>query len=896
MSNKIKSKKYFLQDNELSSVDEDRLNQKHVAKNLNQIIENTKPPYNIALLGKCGTGKSSIVNLLLNNYKENSEEYNIKKINVWKNNKTLKEILDNESSENKNEDVVKSNISELNKNDKGGNSDNNQSIKNTKKFYNVLLAICDFILAFVASLFITSIVFAFSDYLQNISIYNANPYFFIENLLFSYSENLGVLIILALGLAVIWSIIKRLANKVKSPMGNDNINSNNDINQNKIKTEIISNSNEIDGESKLIDYNKKNIIVIEDIDKLTIGKMILTFESLKYCSDFNNCIFIVPFDELILRKAINAKNNSKLDNSKLVKTDSIIDKIFQFRLYVPRMSNLNVKEYSVKLVQENIPSFIAEYCPIVKFEKVIRNVLIYKNVTTPRHVKKIINCFVNNKMLASFRAEDGKFDIEFINSNEFDYQLAKITVLQADFPEFYNILFKDHNYINKLLEITECYSDDNLEIDEELKQFLTPKYKSLRTFLKQTEKYQINDVATLLYLTKQVKEKMFGNKTLSSYINGEESIELLNIEEVLKLINSIDKEEEIKQFTFNNYEKVLEMYINNASDREYFIIVNEIINIMKKYISEEDFMKYLEIVAINYNFYPAEALEIFKTLEIEIPGNIMKILFEKLKDNLTTETYEDSFKILRENSESFYEEDGNVSEYVHFLVNYIAMSSNPDTVITELDENFNRIGRVYELNKNIKGLSNLDYDKAYKFIAKCLDNGDLDRMVFVVNAILSDENSIQDVLNIEEKLENYSLMDVIEYNVDDIIDAEQELDEKEDNCIIYNYDLLRNLLELATIKQSELNATDTLKIFEMCLNNINDSQYVLKIYKLAKNFDRMYFYDIRRDFNEIVYKSFHTAKNNAIKEAALECSRYFKTTRLFKTKLDEKELKFYEEN
>ena len=339
-----------------------------------------------------------------------------------------------------------------------------------------------------------------------------------------------------------------------------------------------------------------------------------------------------------------------------------------------------------------------------------------------------------------------------------------------------------------------------------------------------------------------------------------------------------------------------------------------------------------------YNAYPAEALQLFKNVNIEIPGNIMVVLFERIKENLSSENYDDSFEILKENSESFYEENGNISEYVQFLVNNIGLASNPNMVIEELDENFTRIGRVYELNRNIKGLSNLDYDKAYSFMAKCLDNGDLDRMVIVMNSILSDddvpavedaisENAlINDCLSIEERMDNYNLVDVVEYNVDSLVENQQaeqssegedgsisvEIDEgslnnvntletsKDSKQLIdfenINYALVKNLIEISAIKQDKLNPLDVMKLVEIALSNVSDTEYLYSVYAILKKFDRMYFYDIRRDFNEVIYSSFHSAKKNSIKEKALECTRYFKNTRLFKTKLTPAEEKFYNAN
>ena len=246
------------------------------------------------------------------------------------------------------------------------------------------------------------------------------------------------------------------------------------------------------------------------------------------------------------------------------------------------------------------------------------------------------------------------------------------------------------------------------------------------------------------------------------------------------------------------------------------------------------------------------------------------------------------------------------------------MSPDPNEVIVELDENFNRIGNIYELNKNIKGLKNLDFDKAYKFIAKCLDNSDLNKVVYVINSILSDDNSIKDCINIEKKMKKYSLLDVIEYNVDQILELENaklginiqndndsdDEKNKEENVdfqknnsneevisLENNYKLLKNLLKICVIKQIHLNANDVIKIVEKALVNVKDSKYILSIYNDVLNkFDRMYFYELKRDFNEL------SAIFPIVKEAALKCVRYFKITRLFKTKLTKSEEKFYNEN
>ena len=171
---------------------------------------------------------------------------------------------------------------------------------------------------------------------------------------------------------------------------------------------------------------------------------------------FENCIFIVPFDDSILKKALDQNRTIKLDgNHQMVESELILDKLFQYKIYIPPLLDFDIKEYAVNLVQENIPDFIEEYCTMNRLESVIRKVLIHKNVTTPRQVKKLINTFVNNKILMTNRSKNGKIEKNLLDSEESDLQLAKISVLQADFNDFYDVLFRNFNYIKRIVDLHE---------------------------------------------------------------------------------------------------------------------------------------------------------------------------------------------------------------------------------------------------------------------------------------------------------------------------------------------------------------------------------------------------------------------------------------------------------
>ena len=929
-------KKYFIKDEELSSINEDKLSSKDISNNISEIIDNTKPPFAISVTGKSGIGKSSIINLVAEKYEKNTDEYNVEKINLWKEEESLKSILD---CNNDNQNTISA---EIEKQERQNLIDSyyNQNFeeestpveenKNKKSF---IRKTGKFILTVFICFIITTLIYILMEYIANKDVYR-NDLFFVENTYLSYRENFAFILIFTAGLTAIAYIINTLlvATKNASKMQNNTKVVNQDVDVEKETVNVtepnvqVSIENNTNKAKRIINPNKTNIIIVEDVDKLPAAKMLKAIEDVKYCTDYENCIFIVPFDEKVLAKAIDVRNQVKLSaNYRPLKFERILEKVFQFNVNVPHIATGNMKEYAINLAKETVIDFAEEYCELPVFQKVIRNVLIHKGVTTPRHVKRLINNFINNRILIANRINSKKIDSFILEDKKFDYELAKITVLQSDFKEFYNVLFKDFNYLEELTNLY-CMDINELKIalenlDEELKPFMTEKNRALMNFLVQTKNCQIENMSTLMYATRVKTEEMFKGKPLLSYIIGDEDISELRIQEVVDLVKTIDNKEDLKEFTENNFTKLLEKYKENASNKVYFNGISEIVDLTGDYIDEPTYLEYLEVVAENYNYYPEEALKVFTNTKIEIPTNIMNVLIVKINETISKENYDETFEFLMDNCDSLYEEDGNISEYVHFLVNNIALASKPTEVIEELDSNFTRIGKINELYANIQNLENLDYDKAYAFISKCLDNSDLDRLVNVMNNILSEENSVEKALKIEANLNNYTLVDVVECNVDDIIAYEEEENNDTDTTeesekaqankesqedieasienaklLEGNYVLLKNIIEICAEKQTYIASVDTMKILEKTIQNIDNSEYILSIFELLKKFDRMYFYEKRREFNEIIYAAFHNSKNEDVKKEAVEITKFFKNTRLFKTKLTADEEKYYEEN
>ena len=148
-------KKYFIKDSELTSEEQDKLNSKDIVKNISLIIDNTKPPFSIALTGKSGIGKSSIVNLVSEHYQDKSD-YNIKKINVWKDEEiSLKDVITG-STNSRIEEVNSTNVGNEKVSEDASNGSSSTNAKK-QKVIKTILKVAKYVGVFLICLLIPNI-------------------------------------------------------------------------------------------------------------------------------------------------------------------------------------------------------------------------------------------------------------------------------------------------------------------------------------------------------------------------------------------------------------------------------------------------------------------------------------------------------------------------------------------------------------------------------------------------------------------------------------------------------------------------------------------------------------------------------------------------------------------
>lgn len=561
------SKQYYLQDRELENVDQDFFQHKDLAANVRRILRETPPPYNIAIIGKWGLGKSSLINLATKEAKHNSEDYRCVRINAWKYEKEalskvfLRQVMENldapkeQTTQQKNEkkdfkDIIRIQSTE----------DEKAVWAPIKEFWKRYWRI--FLIYLFISLFFYA-VYQLAVQIKDSSEEIGRLWKFVLIVGTGYLDNLVTLIVLPALIAILNGIranIKKAQERQVLQVPEMNV----EDYENELKKKI---QEKMEGKDNKDDF--KIIIVLEDLDRLSIEKMVEALDAIKMFINFPNCIFIVPFDDSILKDAlITARVGRGGDahgayDSALSESEQFLDKLFQYKIHLSPLLDYDIKKYAEKICHENLKDFFVEYCDEKRFIQVLNRILIYPEVKTPRQVKKLVNTFVSYLMLAIDRERNGKVSKGFATTEEGTNIIAKLSVLQADFSDFFELLFKNENAMEEILaaqgkpekmkalseEIRDLLgmkdsrdsaeqNDDDSRVKVNNMGKFSPSARPLLNFLNYTRRFQTDDLLSYLYVAMDDIVRATGSKAQQEFLKAAVSG---NVDETMLLLQETPK-------------------------------------------------------------------------------------------------------------------------------------------------------------------------------------------------------------------------------------------------------------------------------------------------------------------------------------------------------------------
>lgn len=581
MQNKV-NKKYYSFDKKLTNTKDDFFKHEDLSNNVCDLIENNNydSSFNIALIGKWGIGKSSLLNFVEKRLKKDGYK-NVYTINAWKYEKEsirivlLKNIINKIDNKKSFITMIVDVIKKLTKNN---HKDKSISFKDVGKIIKKSRALVIIMIGVTIISGICKMILSQSGFFGTLSNYGL--WKAIVKALDFGIDNFFLNFMLSIVLAMTTDYIGSFIEKVSSPLDITPI-----INDTCCYEEILDN---------ILEENKdeKYVFILDDIDRLSKEKIVETLDALKILMDRDNLYLIVPFDDSIVKKALEKDNINSLDPDHLIiQSELVLDKLFKFKVYLNPLVPSDIISYTENLIKKDV-SDITDFIDNKDIPSLIR-ILIHKGVTTPRQVKKVINIFMGNVIVLNKRCSEEHKE-ELLSYRGYKL-LAKLSVLQADFNDFYDTLVIHNDNIDRLLEYHENGIEDIEVVRDELRFIFDDKNKKIKkefipllNFLSNTKTINDKNISYYLYLSDSPISLKYSDEMSINILN---SIESGNLASTINYINSENRDlsyiiinimdETNKEYFINVFNVCIELYVKYYSkNNEYANSLSNLINKM----------------------------------------------------------------------------------------------------------------------------------------------------------------------------------------------------------------------------------------------------------------------------------------------------------------------------
>lgn len=473
----------IISDKPLGLVEKEQLRFGHerIATVICDLFKSTKPPFTLGLFGDWGVGKSTIINLIVNNF-ENTKIRTVL-FDVWKyDDDSLRRQLLIKLDEKLN----------LNNNFK---ETLNQSLSipyrlSPKHSLKLAISITLYSLPIFLLFFILWLIFKF-NFLGWSSIFQVKQWLV---------DTFGKVAIYG----IVISFISNLFQSLIRPSST-------------IQKSATDSSEGFEDcfNKKIINRLKKDeklLIIIDNLDRTTSEKSLTLLSDIKTFlnndSEESKAFFLIACDQNAVRQQI--KKSGFKD------PDQYLRKFFNASISIPKYLGEELDDYTIDLLKQT------------KINKFSRNnnlawLITYTFRNNPREIKQFINTLTVYYLLAKDMENNGDIYEKGVITNNID-SLAKILIIKLKFHEEYKKL--ENLVINESLE----WDDINKNLSR-----LFANYESFIVFVKQTEFINIKNLLIFIRFRQSDREKQF--PSLSQFFsNAEYGDEIL----AKKLIQKFD--------------------------------------------------------------------------------------------------------------------------------------------------------------------------------------------------------------------------------------------------------------------------------------------------------------------------------------------------------------------
>ncbi|MEE1962055.1 P-loop NTPase fold protein [Allomuricauda taeanensis] len=199
--------------------------------------------------------------------------------------------------------------------------------------------------------------------------------------------------------------------------------------------------------ASLVRINKKIVVFIDDLDRLSGDEIIQVLKLIRNTANFKNTIFVVAMDKDYVLQRLKTSNH--------ILNSAYLEKFFQLEIYLPEIDNNILRESFYKSFENHLDTAGTH------FPNAVKNALLHKDILFDDYIKNIRDVKRYSNQI--------KFDYPFIQ-NEIDLvDFINFTFLKTRFPSIVNQLYKDRSNLLFYDSQKDIYHIEDIEEVQEKK-------------------------------------------------------------------------------------------------------------------------------------------------------------------------------------------------------------------------------------------------------------------------------------------------------------------------------------------------------------------------------------------------------------------------------------------
>lgn len=416
---------------------------------------------------------------------------------------------------------------------------------------------------------------------------------------------------------------------------------------------------------------KKVLIVFDNLDRCEPQYAYETLSAIKTFMDKENCLYIIPCDDIAIKKYISSNYNittKKDDDFSQIVGEEFFDKLFNTYIRIPQLQEIDRDVF----IEEQLRN-LSIFPDIENNINEIKQILFYGyKGSTPRQIKRFINDFSLNYMLANNIDTERKFLLNNLTL------FVVMVVIKQKWSDVEELLIKDPDLFSSNIDNKEyCL------FMKRIKNLLPTKLPSIMSFIYLKETIDAKSVSN------ELKDGSFINNISDNVVNRikTEIQQMIENNEISYLQNAsivIFNTLENRALTIQNKNQLIKLLGDILLENISFVdFIEGISQTLDKFIS------YIPIMRDKQSIKIKELCSKYLRInnqddrlgdEQYLSNNSKILLFDKLTDNFNI--FDESYvSLIFTNFKNVSQLDESIQKYIEILSNKGKLSLVPTTFI-----------------------------------------------------------------------------------------------------------------------------------------------------------------------------------------------------------------------